>query len=590
MNTSEPPPPPIGESDAGPLQVGAGIDFTDPNSRLAPFYLRASHLIAIAFLAVVFFFFGVATQLAHTDVWGHLKYGAWIVQHRALPEHELFSPFSDPTQMYWNFQWLSQVVFYLCYHAGDLLAGGDELHRTAGGVEMLRTLHGLLITLKVAFLLLAMRSSTRSLPLAITGAAMYIVLGQGFNRIERPQVFGEVFFALLLWLVSGLGLPRWSILSIPLLFIVWANCHGSFLVGFVMLGAVCVGRIIEAAWDAKADEHWLQSSWLQHGFLGLMLAPLAVGVCNPHGWQIYPGILQLAKHPNIRTVSEWTPLDFSQPTGGHWIYLGTLMVVVLSQIISPRPLRFSRVLVLIPFAVGPLFQQRMIIWWMLVWPWLVVDLWHDAAAVVPRFWRGLASVASFRKTLIGVMLVLIGISWSGFFQFLIWREPRPLKKPGTDPSVWPIAVSVTHATVWPIAMQLKEGTGLPVLADALKGYPHQRFQGRILAQDMLADYLVWSLPEKAPVLVYNHAHVFPETVWQDQITVLAGRPSWDAVLGRYQVNLVVFDPVMWPELAHRLRDDSAWRVIIDEGQNPTNDRRPDAFRGKLLVAVRKQPV
>src|SRR6185312_1877692 len=130
MNMSEQHPSSDRSVEGEPLQVGAGIDFSDPNSALAPFYLRASHIAAIAFLALVFFFFGIATQLAHTDVWGHLKYGQWIVENRALPDREPFSLFSDPEQAFWNFQWLTQVIFYLCYHAGELLAGGDEVHRT----------------------------------------------------------------------------------------------------------------------------------------------------------------------------------------------------------------------------------------------------------------------------------------------------------------------------------------------------------------------------------------------------------------------------------------------------------------------------
>jgi hypothetical protein len=579
MNTSEQPPPsPASDSQAEPLQVGAGIDFSDPNSPLAPFYLCASHLIVVAFLALVFFFFGVATQLAHTDIWGHLKYGEWIVHHRALPDRELFSLFSDPDQVYWNFQWLSQVIFYLCYHAGDVLAGGDELHRTAGGVEMLRTLHGILITLKVGFLLLAIRRSTRSLSLAITGAVIYIVVGQGFNRIERPQVFGEVFFALLLWLVSGPLLARWCVVGIPLLVVVWANAHGSFLVGFVLLGAVCMGRIVEAAWRGRPGESWRQSTWLTYGVPALVISPLVVGFFNPHGWQLYSGIPQLARHPNIRTIAEWAPLDFSQPSGGHWTYLASLVALVLSQVISPRPLSLSRVCVLIPFALGPLYQQRMVVWWMLVWPWLLLELWRSAAAVTPRFWRGVHSVASFRKTLIAVLLILICITWSGVSQLLVGREPLPLEK------------SVTRATIWPLALQLKEGAGLPSLGEALKDYPNQRFQGRIFVQDLLADYLVWSLPEKAPVLVYNHAHIFPEAIWQDQITVLSGKSSWDVILERYQVNLIVFDPLMCPELAQRVRAEAAWLILRDDGLNRSGERGPNAFRGTLFIAIRKHPV
>ncbi len=119
-----------------PQEVGAGIDYTDPNSALAWLYLRTSHILFAGMLVFVFLFYGVFTPLGHTDIWGHLKYGEWIVNQRALPEKELFSAFSDQEQPYWNFQWLSQTLFYLAYHAGELLVKGDELRQAAGGVEM----------------------------------------------------------------------------------------------------------------------------------------------------------------------------------------------------------------------------------------------------------------------------------------------------------------------------------------------------------------------------------------------------------------------------------------------------------------------
>src|SRR5262249_39358385 len=130
-----------------------------------------------------------------------------------------------------------------------LLAGGDELRQTAGGVEMLRSLHGLLVTLKVALVMLAIRRSTNSMPLAIAGALLLVFMTMGPSRIQRPQVFGEVLFALLVWWISGKRLPRLTWLVVPLVFAVWVNCHGSFVVGLVLLGCFWAGRLAELVWN-----------------------------------------------------------------------------------------------------------------------------------------------------------------------------------------------------------------------------------------------------------------------------------------------------------------------------------------------------
>ena len=69
--------------------LGAGIDFADPNSRLAPWYLRPSHVVAAAVLAFLFCFM-TYFPVWHTDLWAHLRFGETIAQTGHLPEHEAF--------------------------------------------------------------------------------------------------------------------------------------------------------------------------------------------------------------------------------------------------------------------------------------------------------------------------------------------------------------------------------------------------------------------------------------------------------------------------------------------------------------------
>src|SRR5438105_2431036 len=85
---------------------GPGIDFTDPNAPLAPYYLQTSHVVAALFIMGIFLFYALFRPLWHSDFWGHLKFGQWIVEHGRLPDREPFSPFSDSSAPYVNFQWL----------------------------------------------------------------------------------------------------------------------------------------------------------------------------------------------------------------------------------------------------------------------------------------------------------------------------------------------------------------------------------------------------------------------------------------------------------------------------------------------------
>jgi hypothetical protein len=137
----------------------------------------------------------------------------------------------------------------------------------------------------------------------------------------------------------------------------------------------------------------------------------------------------------------------------------------------------------------------------------------------------------------------------------------------------------TPATLWPLARQIKDGEGMPALAESLKEYPHRRFEGRMFVQDDLAGLLVWSLPGKAPVFVDSQVDVFPESHWQNYLSVLFGKAGWKAILDRNQINLIVVDPVNGRGLAEKLVDDPEWELIGSDGKS-----------AKLLVAVRKHPL
>src|SRR4051812_17187416 len=90
-----------------PATLGAGLDFSDPHSPLARYYLSASHVAAAALLAGVFLIL-CHVPLWHTDIWVHLRLGQWIVEHQQMPARDPFCPFADPTAAAPYPGWLGQ--------------------------------------------------------------------------------------------------------------------------------------------------------------------------------------------------------------------------------------------------------------------------------------------------------------------------------------------------------------------------------------------------------------------------------------------------------------------------------------------------
>ncbi len=559
---------------------------SDCPTRRAHFSLQSSQIVAIGLLALVFYYFSTVVPLAQNEIWAHLKYGEWIVAHGALPEQELFSPFADPEATYGNMNWVSQVTFYLVYHSGEILAGGEELQRTAGGVQMLRTFHALLMVLKVGLVMLALRRSVRSLPLAVVGAVLLVVWTLFASEIAKPQLIGEVLFAFLLWWLSAGRLWRWTWLVLGLLFAVWVNCHPSFLAGLSFLGVFWLGRLVEYVRSRPARRKD-QRAWLGQGLAALALALLSASFLNPAGPEIYSAILEMALHPNMLHLPDWQSTEFALEDVN---FLATLLVLVLSQAASPRALPPAPLVVLLVFVPLGAFLQGLLPWWMMLAPWCAVILWRDLHIVARRrYGRRWVGRPSLGKTILAVLLLAATFLGSGGLPVPLGRQPPAL------------AAALAPRTLWQLARQLQHGEGLPALAEALGNYPHQRFQGRMLVPFDLADYLLWSLPAKAPLLVYSQAQYFPEQHWQDQIRALSAAeaykakkkeekdwPSWQEILKRHGVNLIVIDAEEYIALAKALRADPAWQLIVQESKTKLI---PFYWvEVKLLIAVRKHPL
>ncbi len=573
-------------ADDAPTELGAGIDWADPNSPLAPYYLQASHLVAVGLLGLILFFHSaLVPRLWHTDLWGHLHFGRWIVEQGRLPEREPFTPYADKTAELVHFQWLTQVGFYLTYRAGEALAGDEAVRRAAGGTELLRGLLVLLIVARYAVLLAAFRRRAGSLPLACAGVVVVFALSGLQGTIQRPQLVGELCFALVLLAAAPPVLSKRALIWVPALFVFWANAHGSFVAGLVFLGACLAGQAVAAFWKSASWANWdPRRAWadpqVRRLTCVLLLSTAGIALLNPHGPALYRHVVQMARHPNIADLEEWQPMPLKLGEGGHWPFYASVLLLGVSWALSPRRWRPADCLMLAGFGTLTLLKARRVIWFIMLVPWLALPLW---AGIGERLrWPGLqvTSTPSFRKTIVAVMLVLIAIIWYGPVRWLVLGRLRPMEQSVSGGTPWRVSAALTARPGW-------GDRRIPELSDALQaGYPDGRFSGRVFPTETQGDYLLWSLPADWPVLVYSHVHLFPPEHWRECLTVKFGRPGWREVLDRHGVNLVVIEPELHPRLAQQLRQDAQeWLVVLDETGAPSKPGKEN----RLLVALRRRP-
>ena len=557
--------------DGGPL--GAGIDWADPNSKLAPYYLTAGGVTAAAVLGLTLFALALA-PLWHTDFWVHLKYGEWIAANRSLPGVEPLSDFTDKQKPMFDAMWLTQVGYHALFRAGESLAAGDAQRRFEGGVELVRLAHLLAAIAVVGFVGLACRRVADSVPWA-TGAMLFLLAAMlSPLTVQRPQLFGLACFAALLCGLSRPAPSRAGVGWIPALMVLWANLHGSFVVGFGLLGLFLLGRAIEVFRDGgrSALAVWRDAP-LRRLLLVLGASVAAVAVLNPYGPTLYLNVVRFGGHPNLQTLAEWTPLDFSQRQGGHWLYLAAALLLAATQVASPRPFSPVQVLLILTLGLWPLFQQRAMAWWLPVVPWIAAPHWVAAA---DRWGLRLPeSVPNFRRTVFAALVILLAVIASPASAWLKSGSPRPARAslhPGTPDGV--AAALRGEAPADPERVQ--------ALARVVREWHGGRYAGRVFASEIQGEYLLRSLPADAPVMLFNHAQLFAPGYWSDCLRVEAGGLGWWEFLDRHRAGVVVVEADLHPALCQELRGSRHWEVVVDEARAPARD----AY-SRLFVAVRK---
>jgi hypothetical protein len=215
--------------------------------------------------------------IADPDLWGHLRFGGDILASRRIP---LVDPYSFTQDRPWiNHEWLSESAMAAAYGLG--------------GVTGLTILKG---TLVFSTLLVVWRSLARSavpVRLAVTG---FVILGAGSVLAPmRPQLFSMLCFAMLARTLS-IASAR-TRLWLPVLFALWANLHGGWIVGLGVTAAWALAAVVARRTDAIV--------WML-----VAATSAAATLLTPYGVALWRFLWETVGF--TRDITEWQPL-LSQP-------------------------------------------------------------------------------------------------------------------------------------------------------------------------------------------------------------------------------------------------------------------------------------
>jgi hypothetical protein len=315
------------------------------------------------------------------DSFYDLYAGRYVVQH-GMPHQDVVTVAAHGTSWI-DQQWLAQVLYYGAW--------------AAGGYRALAALSAALVT--SGFAVLALLMLRRGVPpprvFAWTLAAFAVCMG---NTGIRAQSFAYPCFALTLWLIVADGrAPRlrgrtWLI--IPVL-VLWANTHGSVLLGAGLV-VIYAGYRVVKAWPGPAPGAVC-------GYLALGAAAAATVVCTPYGIAVLGYYRRFTGNPVLaHNIVEWarpSPLDpFS------WAFfllvLGTVIAVTVAwrRGTRPDPILLGLAVLLLTLAATAVRDQA---WFAFGGSLLAADVLARSGSG-----RGPAFGAAFRRAMAGSLAVL----------------------------------------------------------------------------------------------------------------------------------------------------------------------------------------
>jgi len=256
------------------------------NSEAAPALAAALPFLVAAVVYLVAMLAG-ANLLTDPDCYWHVAVGRWIVEHGAVPTTDPFS-FTFAGAHWIAKEWLSQLLYYGAYQ----LAGWTGMAVIAAAAAAL------------AFGLLAHQLEKTLAPVAVLLliAAAFVLVTP--HLTARPHALAlPVMVAWTAGLVAAVDRRRAPSLWLLPLMVLWANLHGGFTLGFVLVGATG----LDAVWSASAAERKsLAFTWIRFGILTLVAA--CITPYGPESILVTGRILGMGG--TLHFITEWRPQDF----------------------------------------------------------------------------------------------------------------------------------------------------------------------------------------------------------------------------------------------------------------------------------------
>ncbi len=464
-------------------------------SRLANVFLANLNaaIFAAVLLHVLLVSGGAHSLFRDSDSGWHIRTGEDIVRAFRIPRVDPYS-FTRAGQEWFAWEWLSDAAL-------------GAVHQSAGlpGVTLLAAT--LIAAAIMASCALALRLRANFF---LAGAGAALLMGAtSMHWLARPHLFS--------WLLAIAFLAaaeKRKLTFLPLLAVLWANVHGSFLLGPAILGIYALG-------SALRKDREQSRSFLLFGGLTFLTT-----FANPYGWRLHQHVFAyLGNDYLLDHVSEFASFNFHLP--GALYVEGFLLVALAGGLAALRQGAYERALLTLAMLHLALFSAR-----------------HMPLAALTLLPLALGSITA----------ELRGFQSARIAAFLDYSE-RLRDWDRRVPGILPVAAAVVLAAV--LVSFSTTGFDPQVFPVKEVGY----FSGResttrVFSSDQFGGYLIYRFGGRLRVFFDGRSDFYGTDFLKRYAEVAEVRPGWERVLEEERVNAVLVKPDQ--ALAEALRANGHW--------------------------------
>ncbi len=484
-------------------------------------------VIGIVFISI--FTMAIRYPAGH-DTWWHLRAGEMMLETQTILSSD---PFSHTKMGHdWvNIHWLGQVIMAGIFHLG----GWSGMSIALAGI------------ITITFVIIWKQSKGN-----IYIKAFGVILGAIVSSlvwIMRTQMVSFFFVALTAYLLYRFKHHNGKLMPyLPLIVVLWVNCHAGFIIAFILLICYVMGELVNyLTQNPSPFEGEGQGVGLSHvQWKHLMIT---IGVCiiasliNPFTWHVWELVFKTVNIGALQNfIAEWQSPNFHDPIIQPFLLMLLILLAAIAR--CDEKMDWTDLALVGAWTTMSLIAVRNIAVFAIVCTPILIR--YSDKSLTAQF--GTLTIGNKRHA----SKIAYMFNWSLLALILV------------------TAIAQMIITISPSSMRHQEKEMFPV--DAVAFIKHTKPQSPMFNDYNHGGYLIYHLYPQYLVFVDGRTDLYDDVFLQDYMQINHVQPNWQQHLSDYGIQLVVTEQLGLLDLA--LRKETNWTKLYRDEHVTIFERKP----------------